>query len=100
MAKTDKDWRLKIGKLKAKVEKLRARLDERGSASAPAAKVKAANPVSPLAPAPVLRSSSTPAIPTPSPASWAMRPLPPSPAPLRTALGMPAYRASSPPRPA
>jgi glutamate N-acetyltransferase/amino-acid N-acetyltransferase len=50
MAKTDKDWRLKIGKLKAKVEKLRARLDERGSASAPAAKVKAANPVSPLAP--------------------------------------------------
>ena len=39
MAKTDKDWRLKIGKLKAKVEKLRARLDERGSASAPAAKV-------------------------------------------------------------
>ena len=50
MAKTDKDWRLKIGKLKAKVEKLRARLDQRAAAPAPAAKVKAANPVSPLAP--------------------------------------------------
>jgi len=50
MAKTDKDWRLKTGKLKAKVEKLRARLDQRAAAPAPAAKVKAANPVSPLAP--------------------------------------------------
>ena len=50
MAKTDKEWRLRIGKLKAKVEKLRSRLDERAATPAAVAKVKASNPVSPLAP--------------------------------------------------
>ncbi len=50
MARTDKDWQARAEKLKAKVQKLKARVQALAGA-APPAKVKAAKPVSPLAPA-------------------------------------------------
>ncbi|MCY1126717.1 bifunctional glutamate N-acetyltransferase/amino-acid acetyltransferase ArgJ [Frigidibacter sp. RF13] len=48
MGKSDRDWKAKVEKLKAKVAKLRSRLEAAPAASA--AKAKAAKPVSPLAP--------------------------------------------------
>lgn len=55
MAKTDKDWKARVDKLKGKIRVLRGRLDKAADPSAPlsAAKPAAAkvlNPVSPLAP--------------------------------------------------
>jgi glutamate N-acetyltransferase/amino-acid N-acetyltransferase len=49
MAKTDKDWKAKVQKLKLKIDVLREKLEIAG-AQPPVAKVKAPNPVSPLAP--------------------------------------------------
>lgn len=48
MAKKDKDWKAEAKALRERVKKLRAKLTEGGAA--PARKVKAPNPVSPLAP--------------------------------------------------
>ncbi len=48
MAKKDKDWKSEAKTLRARVKKLRSKLTE--AAAAPAKKVKAPNPVSPLAP--------------------------------------------------
>lgn len=49
MAKTDKDWKQKVDKLRLKIDKLKEKLDL--AKPAPVAKVKAAKAVSPLAPA-------------------------------------------------
>ncbi|WP_284163867.1 bifunctional glutamate N-acetyltransferase/amino-acid acetyltransferase ArgJ [Frigidibacter sp. SD6-1] len=48
MGKSDRDWKARVEKLKAKVAKLKSRLE--AAPAAPAAKAKAAKPVSPLAP--------------------------------------------------
>ena len=50
MAKTEKDWKDEAKALREKVKKLRAKLESGAARAEPAKKVKAPNPVSPLAP--------------------------------------------------
>lgn len=59
MAKTDKDWKARIDKLKAKIGRLKDQLERAAPASASKAKAKAAKMVSPLAP---IRFPALPAI--------------------------------------